>query len=273
MLKKLWDFVKENVAAIVTVTTATLTVVYAALRLCLYVYWRGYFIRLNIDASIMDLNFDKSIFAVVFVSITLLVVLFFMAWTFEIIENIKNKESEQQLKGARKMLYKIKSFIKGLFLSLIILSMINVPLELMLAALVPGANVTLDNMVFLFILLYAMEMLFVITQVLSHSKHKKSDKLTEREIAIIIVEVLAFVLVILAMLFYGGSYAIDSKTSVQLVENEEYVISYSDGERYVLHKVKCNGEEITIYRNEQKIVSVEDYEYSIKKVKKVLVED
>ena len=35
MLKKGWDFIKENVAAIVTVITAILTVVYAALRLCM----------------------------------------------------------------------------------------------------------------------------------------------------------------------------------------------------------------------------------------------
>ena len=98
MLKKGWNFIKENVAAIITVVTAILTVVVAALRLCMYAYWQGYFTRLNIDVSIMNLNFDNSIFAVIFVSIILFVVLFFMAWVFEIISDIKKKSERATFK-------------------------------------------------------------------------------------------------------------------------------------------------------------------------------
>ena len=272
MLKKGWEFVKENVAAIITVVTAILTVVYAALRLCMYVYWKGYFTRLNIDASIMNLNFDNSIFAVIFVSIILFVVIFFMAWVFEIINDIKKKEKEQQLKGMRKFFYKLKAFGKGLVLSLIILSFINVPL-IMLFVSVAWINVTISNAIYLFILLYIMEMLFIFIQMTTSKQHEKKEKTTERDIAIKIIEVLVFVFIILVASFYGGSHAIDKKTNVQLVENEAYMISYCDGEHYVLHKVEYGEEEITIYRNEQKIVGIEDCEYSIKKVEKVIIKD
>lgn len=88
MLKKGWDFIKENVVAIITVITTIFTIVYAVLRLCIYVYWNGYFTRLNIDRSVMNLNFDKSIFWVVFVSIVLFVVLFFVAWAYEVVTDI-----------------------------------------------------------------------------------------------------------------------------------------------------------------------------------------
>lgn len=35
MIKKVWEFIKENVAAIVTVVTAVLTVVYAIMYICI----------------------------------------------------------------------------------------------------------------------------------------------------------------------------------------------------------------------------------------------
>ena len=38
--KNWWKFIKENVAAIITVVTAIFTVVYAALKLCMFVYWK-----------------------------------------------------------------------------------------------------------------------------------------------------------------------------------------------------------------------------------------
>lgn len=272
MTKKVWGFIKENVAAIITVVTAILTVVYAVLRLCIYVYWKGYFTRLNIDVSTMNLNFDKSIFAVIFVSIILFIVIFFMVWVFDIIEDIKKKAKEKQIKGIRKLFSSVKDFGKGLFLSLIILSIINVPLIMMLVS-VGGINLAIINMIYLFVLLYIMEMLFIFSQMMTTKRYKKKEKITERDIAIKIIEILAFVLLILAVLFYGGSQAIDKKTDVQLVENEEYMISYCDGEHYVLHKVEYEEGVITIYRNEQKIVGFEECEYSIRKVEKVTVKD
>ena len=272
MLKNGWNFIKENVAAIITVITAILTVVYAALRLCMYAYWKGYFTRLNIDVSIMNLNFDNSIFAVIFVSIILFVVLFFMAWVFEKISDIKKKAKERHLKVIKKILYKIGDFIIGALFSLIILSIINLPLIMLLVA-ATGINSTISNVGTLFLLLYIMEILFIFIQLITRKQDEKKEKSKESAIALIVIEVLAFVLIILAATFYDGNKAIDKKTHVQLVENEAYMISYCDGEHYVLLKVDYGEEKITIYRNEQKIVGIEDCEYSIKKVEKVIIED
>lgn len=63
------------------------------------------------------------------------------------------------------------------------------------------------------------------------------------------------------------------KTDIRLVENEEYMISYCNGENYVLHKVKYEEGKITIYLNAQKIIGIEDCEYNIKKIKKVILKD
>lgn len=272
MLKKIWKFIKENVAAIITIVTAILTVVYAALRLCMYVYWKGYFTRLNIDGNIMNINFDKSIFAVIFVSLILFVVFYFMAWVLDIINEIKKEVKEQQLKGIRIFINKLKAFGKGLFLSIIILSIIDVPLIMLLVS-VAGINATIRNEIYLFILLYIMEMLFIFTQMTTSKQHDKKEKITERDIAKKIIEILVFVLIILVSSFYEGYHQIDKKTNVQLVENEAYMISYCDGEHYVLHKVKYEEGEIVIYFNEQKIIGIEDCEYSIKKIESVILKD
>lgn len=269
MLKKVWSFIKENVPAIITLVTAILTVVYAALRLCIYVYWNGYFTRLNIDASVMNLDFDKSIFAVIFVSIVLLVVLFFMAWAYEITTEIIKKEKELQLK---KIFHIIKALCKALIFSFIILSIINVPLIMLLTALT-HIKVTICNGALLFLLLYFMELLFIFTQIITTKQYEKKEKLTERDVAIKIIQALVVALFLLAALFYAGTHAINEKNNIQLVENGAYMITYCDGEHYVLHRVKYEDEIAFLDKNEQKIVNIEDYEISIKQVKKIVIED
>lgn len=272
MIKKYWDFIKENVAPIIAIVTAVFTVVYAALRLCVYVYWQGYFTRLNIDVSIMNTNFDKSIFSVVFISIIVFVVLFFMAWVFELICDIKKKVSNSMLKGYKKFLEVVIAVGKGFILSFIILAMINAPLILLLAA-ASGIVTTVSNSSVLLVLLYIMEMLFIFTQMLMVKKEEKGEKKKGQDITIKIIEGLVFILIILAILFYDGSQAIDKRKSLQLVEDEEYVITYCDGEHYVLHKVKYGVDKTIVYRNLQKIVSIEDVEYSIKSTDKVQTQD
>lgn len=272
MIKKVWDFIKENVAAIITVVTAMLTVVYAVLRLCMYIYWKGYFTRLNIDTSLMDLNFDNSIFTVVFVSIVLFVVFFFMAWVDEIISDIKKKQKERQIKGIKKIFYMIKDFGKGIFLSLFILSFINVPLVILLVSM-SEASTNISNTGAIFVLLYVTEMLSIITQRITVKPHEKKEESKERAIAIKVIGGLAIVLMILVLIFNNGSSVIDKKTRIQLVENDEYMISYCDGEHYVLHKVEYSEEEIVICKNEQKVVDVENCEISIKQIEKIIVRD
>lgn len=272
MIKKAWEFIKENVAAIVTVVTAVLTVVYAIIRLCIYVYWNGYFTRLHIDRSVMNINFDKSIFSVVFVSLVLLIVLFFESWAYEAITDIWKKAKERQLKGFKQIVNKVMTFFEAILLSFIILSMVNVSLIMLLTPLVK-INISVTEMVVIFLVLYVLEMFFIVVQIVAGRRDKKREKISERDVVFTIIGILAMVLAVLSAAFYVGAQTIDRKTNVQLVEDEEYMISYCDGEHYVLHKVKYAEDEIIIYRNEQKIVGIIDCEYSIKKIEKVVIND
>ena len=146
------------------------------------------------------------------------------------------------------------------------------PLTLLLTP-VTQINITMIEMFAFLLLFYFIEMLFVFLQIMTGKKDKKKEKMTERDIAFRIIEIFAIILIVLAVLFYGGTEVIDKKTSVQLVENQEYMISYCDGEHYVLHKVEYSGEKIVIYRNEQKIVGIENCEVSIKQIKEIGIRD
>lgn len=46
-MKKLWKIIKENITVVLAMTTAFLSVVYAGIRLMIYVYWMGYFKELK----------------------------------------------------------------------------------------------------------------------------------------------------------------------------------------------------------------------------------
>lgn len=264
MIKKIWDFVKENIVTIVTVVTAIISVGYAIIRLLIYVYWRGYFSKLNISVSIMNLKFQKSIFEIIFVSIILIIVGYFMFWVMDIINDFKENSLKQN---------RIIIFFKKLILSFGILSVVNIPLIILLGA-AAKIDFTLKNMILLIIMLYVIEIFFILIHIFSKSSSdKKKDKTIEWKIGSVIVELFLFILMFLALTFYIGDTTIDHKTSVQLVENGEYMISYCDGEQYVLHRVKYEKGNLTIYRNEQKIVKIDDYEYCVKGIESILIED
>ena len=50
------------------------------------------------------------------------------------------------------------------------------------------------------------------------------------------------------------------------------MITYCDGEHYVLHRVKYEDEVALLDKNKQKIVNIEECEISIKHVKEIVVE-
>ncbi len=268
MLRRVWNSIKDNVAAYITVITAILTVVYALLKLCVYVYWKGYFTRLSIDVGVMNMDFDKTIFAVVFVAIVLFVVFFFLSWVKAILTDIKNKVRNRGVKGIGNWFYIIKMFGLGLFMSLGILSLINIPL-ILLCKTGNGVYGEINNTLLLIAVLYALEMLFVLFQMVEVGQSEESENVTERKIAMFVIKTLVYILIVLATIYYAGGQAIEQKKSVQLVEKEQYMISYCSGDYFVLHKVKYEENRVVIYKNEQKIVGIENCEYIIRSIDEV----
>ncbi len=57
---------------------------------------------------------------------------------------------------------------------------------------------------------------------------------------------------VLATLYYTGSKQFENQREVRMVNEGNYIITYSDHEHYVLHRSEKVGNEILVYRNEQK---------------------
>ena len=66
---------------------------------------------------------------------------------------------------------------------------------------------------------------------------------------------------VLATLYYTGSKQFENQREVRMVNEGNYIITYSDHEHYVLH------------RNEQKIIGVDDCNYSIRKIEGIQIVD
>ena len=60
-MRRLWKIIKENFPVALAMATTFLSIVYAGMRLMIYVYWMGYFKELNIDANILEITM-KAIF-------------------------------------------------------------------------------------------------------------------------------------------------------------------------------------------------------------------
>lgn len=79
---------------------------------------------------------------------------------------------------------------------------------------------------------------------------KKEEKL-EQKIGGMIFKTLIWMSLFLAFTFFTGYQAIEAQTTIRLVENENYGITYSDREIYVLHKVELKDTELIIYRESE----------------------
>ena len=272
MLKKIWDFIKDNIAVIISLLAATLAVIYAVLRFFVYIFWKGYFTRLNIDSSLMNLNFDNSIFFVILSSIILFIVLLFMAWVYCVLIDIGKKISEIQIKGFQKVYFYLKNGSKGFFLSFVILFLANISVVIFLISL-SETSVSVSSFYGIFFLLYLIEMLLIFTHIVSRKRNDKKNTKIENVITVKVYEFLVFSSIIMAIVFYSGSRRIERCQHFQLVQNQEYVITYNDGTHYVLHKIDYNNEEIVIYKNEQKIIDINNCEISVKRISNVRIVD
>ena len=65
-MRRLWKIIKENFPVALAMATTFLSIVYAGMRLMIYVYWMGYFKELNIDANILEINYEGNLFQVIF---------------------------------------------------------------------------------------------------------------------------------------------------------------------------------------------------------------
>lgn len=95
-MRRLWKIIKENFPVALAMATTFLSIVYAGMRLMIYVYWMGYFKELNIDANILEINYEGNLFQVIFYGGIILLIVYIYGMLDEtykkVREQIRNKE-------------------------------------------------------------------------------------------------------------------------------------------------------------------------------------
>lgn len=276
MKDKIWALFKENFTVLIGVSTAVITVIYSLLKFVIYIYWSGYFSQLNIDNTFLNINFDGFIFQVIFFVIIGAVIVYVMTMVDATANQIKEKHKSLKVKWFKRIGSFIISNLCFYLISGILLSLANIPLLIVIFVMLHTDISVLYISVGL-CLAYIYEMLFYVLYNIENKKCsdvKKSAKDTwENRIGMAMLKGLLLLSLWLAIIYYAGSQAYVTGNTVRLVEDEQYAITYSDGEIYILHKVKLENEKAVIYRNEQRIISTEDCNSTVRKVEEIVICD
>jgi len=271
-MKEIWMKIKESCAAIIAIVTALLTVVYAGMKLVIYVYWSGYFNELNIDTNIMKINFEGHIFQVIFFSVILLFVVFLTSMMKNAFQNMRKVLWKDEKKWIKRLGLHIKIFFVNFILSIVYLLIANLPLALVMCVL-QQKELSFINVTFLICILYITELLLLLVEKIEKKDSANKKENVEKKIGKVILVASVFISFVLAITYCIGSQSVIKENKFRLVEDGTYAITYSDGERCVLHRVMEEKNSIVIFRNDQKIIAMEDCEYLIKVVDEVVIKD
>lgn len=277
MLKKVWDYVKDNLGTIIAIGTVALTIIYAILKLVIYVYWKGYFDELNIDHSYMNLNYDNTIFSVVSVGVIFLAIYYLMCLVNKLCSWVYIKLWDRSAKRLIKMLKFSAIGIINFILANIYLFIGNLPLTIVLY-ISSQVELSLTNLCIGILQWNILEILLLIVH--EWNKRDKNEENEDKNNGKIDTRIGSYLLLVvvcacfgLTSIYYLGSEAIENEKKLKLVRNREYVVTYSDGEQYILHRVQIENEMATIYRNEQLVIDNKDCECLVMKIENIQITD
>ena len=237
-----------------------------------YIFWLGYFHELDIDTCFIKIRYDGFVFQVMFIAIILCAVMFVMSCVENIFKNRWNTIKTQKENVVRKIGNNIIIIIIEVFVALVILGIINIPISMTLCAW-NKVECTLKNMILMIMLLCLLESAFLISTQINNIGTYKEKLNAENRLFVNIFITIFFVCIVCAGTYYSGSQSILSQNQAKLVEEDKYMITYSDGDRYILHGVVVAEETLTIKRSEQKVINNLDVICKSKTFKEIIVSD
>jgi len=248
--KLIWEKIKGDNSTILAILAMISTIIYAYFKFVNYMYWREYFRTLNMDANFMKMNYS-GIFVWVFFIFVIIVLLIAILWLLN--DSYINKKKKAIKEGNYKTFKKRVRIAKNIFLTTwLVFGFANILLLCFLFFTKISDNF-LPPLIFL-------ATLFPLIIIL-------------RDFKLLIASLFSVAIIAPGISSTLGSTAMEVKTEMYLVENEQYVITYNDGEKYILHKIQIKENKAIINRNEQKIIEVKDCEYITKTVNEVTFED
>lgn len=195
--------------------------------------------------------------------------LYFLNITYDIFVNNIKKVSEKK----EGLIKKIKSFlcqsIKCLIISIFLLTLINIPL-LWVSAITFNIQVKPTFLMSL-ILLYITEMFMMFSFGFSENIGKGKKQISEpgekdaqkMRLGTKMFLVILFVIFMVAGLYKYGMESASQKQSFEVINNSDFIIAYKYEDNCILLSTEIDNSSITINKNKQKIVDINDIEYEI----------
>ncbi|MDO5155154.1 MAG: hypothetical protein Q4D51_04235 [Eubacteriales bacterium] len=242
MNKRIYEYISKNYALIIALVTSVTAVMYAILRLIVYIFWSGYFKALNIDFSMLNINYEGYVFYSILFGAVLIEISYLMWVCYEF--------SRKSIGATIKIFGKVTKFVLSLVFSAFALSLGNYPFSLILSILLHTKMNFKVTIVYL-ITLYIMEEILLCITVL---ERKGKDNSIKHFIGIVILIIPVF----LGMIYYAGGNKLEISKQIMLTRDKKYAMVYCDNDVYLLKPAKMHDDKLYIDIDEQKIVDLKE---------------
>ena len=155
-MRRLWKIIKENFPVALAMATTFLSIVYAGMRLMIYVYWMGYFKELNIDANILEINYEGNLFQVIFYGGIILLIVYIFGMLDETYKKVREQIRNKEGTWLKKLFFAIGKVTKSFLLSFFMLVIANFPFSLVICVM-SHLDIKFINFCAIDIVLFGME--------------------------------------------------------------------------------------------------------------------
>lgn len=235
-MDRLFKTIKENYQMVITIGTAILTILYGFICCCTYIYNKGYFAAINMDPSLMKVNYIEYIYYLIFTLFYFIFFYFTACWYYSTFSNNNNNNFLNKLIGSFFIL-----FITSLIFIYSFDCLIHHKLEL---------KRLVSYSAFIYISIEFI-LLFII-----YTNRKKPFKMQTLEYLLIAI-ILVFPC-ITSTVYDQGYNSFKAKPLYTATIKNDYVVMYCNGDHYILCPYELNNDILTIDTSTHKVVNVEN---------------
>ncbi len=232
-MDKLCKTIKENYQMVITIGTAVLTILYGFICCCIYIYNKGYFAAINMDPSLMKVNYIEYIYYLIFTLFHFIFFYFTACWYYSIFS------------GNNNFLNKFISSFFILFITLLIFiysfdCLIHHKLEL---------KPLILHSAFIYVSIEFI-LLFII-----YTNRKKPFNM--RTLGYLLIAIILIFPCITSTVYDQGYNSFKTKPLYTTTITNDYLVIYCNGDKYILCPYKLNNNILTIDTSTHKVVNVE----------------
>lgn len=234
---------EQNITYLVKIFAVFLSIASAILCFMIFIYWKGYADNLGINTNSMDISYKENIYIIILASPNLIVL--FVTSLF-----ISKLFSHKQINN---------EIIKKICLTVIIAFLLNIYILYCYKSF-------LFNIKFIYSLLKVHIVLLTIGVLIILSiPSPKNQKYS------VIISLILLIILGIPSVYSVGYESIKNQIAYQVTVNNEYVVVYTNKDKYILNSVKIKDDKLIFTNKSQMIVDCNNVELTKRKFKNVEV--